>query len=142
MNFALPGDLIVMIRSPAAGIQLFQVAAQLGQGDVLNLANAFSGHLEFLADCLQRPRPSPIYPETQGEDFRLTRSQVLDVLADFLAHRFYAKQFVRGQRRFVFDDVAEPIVVIIPDRRIEAGGTHAQRAELSDLVGRHVASVG
>jgi hypothetical protein len=47
-------------------------------------------------------------PETQGEDFRLTRSQVLDVLEDFLAHRSYAKEFVRGQRRFVFDYVARP----------------------------------
>jgi hypothetical protein len=60
----------------------------------------------------------------------------------FLSHRLYAKQFVRSQRRFVFDDVAEPIVVIVPNRRIEAGETQAQRAELGDLVGRHVASVG
>src|SRR5579862_1626308 len=116
-----------------AVVERIDAAAEFAQRDFLDLADAFAGHFELLPYVVQRPRFLPVQAETHGHDFSLTRCQILEMLADFLPHRLYAKQFVGGQRPFVLDDVAESVVVLVAYRGIEAGGSYAVRAKLGHL---------
>src|ERR1043165_5528686 len=76
------------------GLHFLDHFAQFFEGDVLDLADAFAGDAEFLADFLQGPLWSAVEAEAGAEDGGLADIEVLDHLLQHASDGFFFELFV------------------------------------------------
>ena len=69
-------------RNRLRTVLLFHDVTELGQRNVLDLADTFSRHLEFSTDFLERLRLAAVEPETQGQNLGFTRIEFFKMLTD------------------------------------------------------------
>src|SRR5688572_13975965 len=83
--------------------------AQLGERDILDLANAFAGDAELLADLLERFLGSTVQAETITENGCFARVERFDHLLQHARDGLVLKFLVRREGVFVLDDFSEVV---------------------------------
>ena len=116
--------------------------AQLAQRLGLDLADAFTGHVELLADLFQRVVGTHLDAEAHAQHLGLARGERVQHFLDDLAHGIMQRGVGRRQRGGVLDEVAQMGVVVVTDRRLHGDGLLGDLEDLADLVLRHVHLLG
>ena len=98
-------------------------AAELLEGDVLELTNPLAGHAEFLADFFERLGLLPGEAETGVDDLALTLVEDLEEVVELHVHVLVAEELERCLGLLVTDDLTELGRVVVADGGIERGGT-------------------
>jgi hypothetical protein len=93
--------------------------AELAQRLRLDLADPLAGHVELLADLLERPRPAVLEAEPELEDPPLAPRERVEDRLDLLLEQLVRGGLGRRERAPVLDEVAEVGVLLLADRRLE-----------------------
>lgn len=123
----------VLAQLVAAG-GVAQAAERLG----LDLADAFAGHAEGLADLFERERGAVDQAEAVGEHLLLALRQAAQRRADRVSQQLLAGGFARLDRVLVGHGVGDLRVGIGVDRRVDRYRVPRELQDLLDPVRRHV----
>src|ERR1700720_575177 len=114
------------LRSVQSVLFLAQGAAQLGQRNVLQLANTLARDAEILTNVFQRLRFSTIEAETLRDNFLLATIEQRDQAIHFTTQVLVAQPFKGRLRFFVSDHLAKLRRIIVPNRRVQRSGADAE----------------
>src|ERR1039458_8535431 len=110
--------------------EFFDHFAEFSQREILDLADAFAGDAEFLADLLQGFFRAAVEAEAAAQNCRFARVEVLDHVLQHAGDGLVLQIFVGRGGIFILDDVGKIIRVVIADGRVErcrAKRSHAHR---------------
>ena len=107
---------------------------ELADGFVFDLADAFTGNAEDLADLLERMRPAVIHAEAHAQHVCLTLGQ----RAEDLGQRFGEHRVGRGVDGaggiVVLDEGADGRILLVADRHVQRQGVVAYVENLFPFV--------
>ena len=138
-------------RSPPARPSLVEEAAhlpaaarvlQLPQRLGLDLADAFAGDAELLADFLQRVVGVHADAEAHAQHALLARGQAGEDAGDGFLEVGLDRGVDRDHRVLVLDEVAQVAVFLVADRGLEADRLLGDLHHLADLLERHREALG
>src|SRR5579871_5374166 len=107
--------------------------AQFAQGLGFDLANAFAGHTERLANLLERPLRAVLDSKTHPDDLLFPRTERSQHVGSPLLS-VYVEERLRGRDlRLIFDEVAEVGISFLTDRRLQRDRRPHDLSHLANL---------
>ena len=107
---------------------------QLAQRLCLDLTDALTGDVEFLADFLQRARTAIQQAEAQAEHLFLPFGQPLQHGVDLILQQLVVGIFIRRERLFILDEIAQVRVILFADRRFQRYWLQCDLLDLTHLL--------
>src|SRR5665213_2780453 len=112
--------------------------AELAQGLGFDLADAFAGYVELLADFLERVLALAADAEAQADNLLLFRRQGLEDVGGFVAHVGVDDGVDGRTYPAVFDQIAERGFTVAADGGFERHGVTGDGLEVLDLLDGNV----
>ena len=110
--------------------------AQLAQRLRLDLADPLAGHVELLADLLERAGTPVLEAEPELQHAPLAAGERVEDRLDLLLEQLMRGGLGRRQRAAILDEVAEVGVLLLTDRRLQRDRLLRDLDDLADLLGR------
>src|SRR5262245_60263507 len=107
-------------------------------GLLLDLTDAFARELELFPDLFEREGMFPSQPEIEPDDFRLTFGQRSERPVDLLAQRFLDERVIGKGRPLVLNDVEEPVVLPLSERRVHREVAAGDLERVGHFEQRHI----
>src|ERR1035437_7356028 len=108
--------------------------AQLAPRLRLNLADAFAGDVDLLANSSQGAGTAVLQPEAELQDAPLATGQRVQNRLHLLLQELMGSGFRRGKGAPVLDEVAEMRVLFLADSRLEGDRLLGDFDDLADLL--------